>query len=90
MAGLVASVVGILAMSVLQRLDPQSALRYATVIAAVLLALLTAIIAFALGIGWRPWWAITSGMVAGVAIGYLTEIYTSGRPVAPARKPPSA
>ncbi len=82
MAGLVASVVGILSMSVLQRLDPQAALRYATVIAAVLLALLAAILVSVLGVGWRPWWAVIAGMVAGVVIGYLTEIYTSGAPVA--------
>ena len=82
MAGLVSSVVGILSMSVLQRLDPQAALRYATVIAAVLLALLTAILVSVLGVGWRPWWAVIAGMLAGVVIGYLTEIYTSGASVA--------
>ena len=82
MAGLVSSVVGILSMNVLQRLDPQAALRYATIIAAVLLALLAAILVAVLEVGWRPWWAVIAGMLAGVVIGYLTEIYTSGRPVA--------
>ncbi|HXH84084.1 MAG TPA: sodium-translocating pyrophosphatase [Candidatus Tectomicrobia bacterium] len=81
MAGLVSSVVGILAMNVLRRLDPQAALRYATIIAAALLAALTAVIVNGLGVGWGPFWAVVSGMVAGVAIGYLTEIYTSGKPV---------
>ena len=82
MAGLVSSVVGILSMNVLQRLDPQAALRYATIIAAVLLALLAAILVAVLEVGWRPWWAVIAGMLTGVVIGYLTEIYTSGRPVA--------
>jgi len=81
MAGLVASVVGILSMNVLQRLDPQAALRYATVIAAVLLAVFTAVLVNVFGVGWGPFWAVISGMVAGVAIGYVTEIYTSGKPV---------
>jgi K(+)-stimulated pyrophosphate-energized sodium pump len=81
MAGLVSSVVGILSMNVLQRLDPQAALRYATVIAAVLLALLAGMLVALLEVGWQPWWAVIAGMVAGVVIGYLTEIYTSGRPV---------
>jgi K(+)-stimulated pyrophosphate-energized sodium pump len=81
MAGLVSSALGILSMSVLQRLDPQAALRYATVVAAVLLAALAAGVVVTLGVGWRPWWAVIAGMVAGVVIGYLTEIYTSGRPV---------
>jgi K(+)-stimulated pyrophosphate-energized sodium pump len=81
MAGLVASAVGILSMHLLQRLDPQAALRYATIIAALLLAGLTAAVVHALGTGWGPFWAVIAGMVAGVAIGYLTEIYTSGKPV---------
>jgi K(+)-stimulated pyrophosphate-energized sodium pump len=81
MAGLVSSAAGILAMQVLQRLDPQAALRYATITAAVLLAALAGIAVSALDLGWRPWGAILSGMIAGVVIGYLTEIYTSGRPV---------
>jgi K(+)-stimulated pyrophosphate-energized sodium pump len=80
-AGLLSSVVGILAMNVLQRLDPQAALRYATIIAAGLLAVLAAVAVNVLGAGWAPLWAVISGMVAGVAIGYLTEIYTSGKPV---------
>jgi len=80
-AGLVASAAGILSMNVLQRLDPQAALRYATFIAAVLLAIFAAIIVNALGVGWAPFWAVVSGMLAGVAIGYLTEVYTSGAPV---------
>ncbi len=81
MAGLVSSAVGILSMNVLQQMDPQAALRYATIIAGGLLAILAAVIVNLLGVGWGPFWAVISGMVAGVAIGYLTEIYTSGKPV---------
>jgi K(+)-stimulated pyrophosphate-energized sodium pump len=81
MAGLVSSAVGILSMSWLQRLDPEAALRYATIIAALLLAGLAAAVVRMLGVGWLPFWAVVSGMVAGVAIGYLTEFYTSGRRV---------
>jgi K(+)-stimulated pyrophosphate-energized sodium pump len=78
MAGLVASAVGIASMSWLQRMDPQAALRYATIVAAVLLAALAAAVVVMLGAGWPPFWAVVAGMVAGVVIGYLTEIYTSG------------
>jgi K(+)-stimulated pyrophosphate-energized sodium pump len=81
MAGLVASAIGILSMNVLQRLDPQAALRYSTIIAAGLLTVLVAVIVTVMGVGWGPFWAVFSGLVAGVTIGYLTEIYTSGRPV---------
>ena len=78
MAGLVASAIGISSMSWLQRIDPQAALRYATVIAALLLAAFAAAIVQTLGVGWQPFWAVVAGMVAGVVIGYLTEVYTSG------------
>jgi K(+)-stimulated pyrophosphate-energized sodium pump len=81
MAGLVSSVVGILSMNVLQRLDPQAALRYSTFIAAGLLAVLVAILVNVLGLGWGPLWAVLSGMIAGGLIGYITEVYTSGKPV---------
>ena len=81
MAGLLASIVGILSMNVLQRMDPQAALRYSTIIAAVLLAVLAAVLVHWLGLGWDPFWAVISGMIAGVTIGYLTEVYTSGAPV---------
>jgi K(+)-stimulated pyrophosphate-energized sodium pump len=80
-AGLVSSVIGILSMSVLQRLDPQAALRYATFAAAVLLAVATAVIVNVLEVGWRPFFAVVAGMLAGALIGYLTERYTSGEPV---------
>ncbi len=81
MVGLVASVIGILSMRILQRLDPQAALRYATIIAAVLLAGLAAAVVSQFGVGWGPFWAVVAGMVAGIVIGFLTEIYTSGKPV---------
>jgi K(+)-stimulated pyrophosphate-energized sodium pump len=81
MAGLVSSAVGVVSMGWLQRLDPQAALRYATIIAAILLTVASAVIIQGFGLGWGPFWAMLSGLVAGIAIGYLTEIYTSGRPV---------
>src|SRR3712207_4119540 len=52
MAGLIASIVGIFSMSVLQRLAPQAALRYSTIIAAGLLAALAAVVVRVLGLGW--------------------------------------
>jgi K(+)-stimulated pyrophosphate-energized sodium pump len=81
MAGLVASAVGILSMGWLQKLDPQQALRSSTIIAAVLLTGLAAAVVWMFDVGWGPFGAVVSGLVAGVVIGYLTEIYTSGRPV---------
>jgi K(+)-stimulated pyrophosphate-energized sodium pump len=81
MAGLVASAIGILSMGWLQRFDPQAALRYATMIAAALLVGLAALVVRLMDVGWGPFAAVVSGLLAGVAIGYLTERYTSGQPV---------
>jgi K(+)-stimulated pyrophosphate-energized sodium pump len=81
MAGLVASAAGILSMGWLRRLDPQQALRSSTIIAALLLVVLSAAVVRMFDLGWGPFGAVVAGLVAGVAIGYLTEIYTSGRPV---------
>jgi K(+)-stimulated pyrophosphate-energized sodium pump len=81
MAGLASSVVGVLSMGFLQRMDPQAALRNATLIAAVILVVLSGVVVHALDVGWAPFLAVIAGLLAGAAIGYLTEIYTSGRRV---------
>ena len=81
MAGLVSSALGVISMGWLQRMDPQAALRYATIVAAVLLVAASAGVVQGFGVGWGPFWALLSGLVAGIAIGFLTEIYTSGKPV---------
>ena len=81
MAGLGASAIGVLSMSVLQRMDPQAALRNATLIAAAVLVVLTIIVAWWLSTGPRSVMAVVSGLVAGAVIGYLTELYTSGKRV---------
>jgi K(+)-stimulated pyrophosphate-energized sodium pump len=81
LVGLVASAVGIGAMSWLQRMNPQTALRSATLLAGGLLIVLSAAVVRLVGTGWGPFLAVISGLAAGAAIGYLTEIYTSGAPV---------
>ncbi|MFQ5898268.1 MAG: sodium-translocating pyrophosphatase [Candidatus Methylomirabilia bacterium] len=81
MTGLLASSLGILSMGWLQRLDPQTALRNATYIAGAVLLILAFFVIRAFGVGMGPFWAILSGLVAGVLIGVLTEFYTSGPPI---------
>jgi K(+)-stimulated pyrophosphate-energized sodium pump len=78
MAGLCSSAIGVLSMSVLQRMDPQAALRNATLIAGAVLIVLTAGVAWWLSTGSRSVMAVIAGLVAGAIIGYLTELYTSG------------
>jgi K(+)-stimulated pyrophosphate-energized sodium pump len=78
MAGLASSVVGVLSMGLLQRVDSQAALRNATLIAAGILILLSWIVVRMLEVGSAPFLAVVAGLLAGAAIGYLTEMYTSG------------
>jgi len=81
MAGLCASAIGVVSMSVLQRMDPQAALRNATLIAAAVLIVLTVGVAWWLRTGLSSVMAVVAGLVAGAVIGYLTEFYTSGKRV---------
>jgi K(+)-stimulated pyrophosphate-energized sodium pump len=81
MAGLVSSVIGVLCMGFLQRMDPQAALRNATLIASGVLVVLALVVVRSLGVGMGPFWAVVAGLVAGGVIGYLTELYTSGKKV---------
>ncbi|PYO38023.1 MAG: sodium-translocating pyrophosphatase [Candidatus Rokuibacteriota bacterium] len=81
MAGLCASAIGVVSMSVLQRMDPQAALRNATLIAAAVLIVLTVGVAWWLDTGPSSVMAVVAGLVAGAVIGYLTELYTSGKRV---------
>ncbi|MCB0403740.1 MAG: sodium-translocating pyrophosphatase [Bdellovibrionales bacterium] len=92
MIGLVASVLGIIAMKFLKGiLDPASALRYAPMISALILFAGSYIAVKGLGfqIGTEanalspmgPFWAILLGSVVGILIGMVTEYYTAGKPV---------
>ena len=81
MAGLVSSAAGVLSMGFLQRMDPQAALRNATLIAAGILIVLSWTVVRVMDVGPAPFWAVLSGLLAGSAIGYLTELYTSGKRV---------
>jgi K(+)-stimulated pyrophosphate-energized sodium pump len=81
MAGLCSSAAGVLSMGLLQRMDPQAALRNATLIAAAILIGLSWIVVRVMEVGLAPFWAVVSGLLAGAVIGYLTEMYTSGKRV---------
>jgi len=79
--GLIASLIGIASMNFLKRLSPQSALRNATYVSAVLFIIVayfatTGILGTA-----RPFWAILAGMIAGMLIGLESEYFTSGPPI---------
>src|SRR5262249_26473270 len=72
---------GVVSMGFFQRMDPQAGLRNVTLIAAAILIVLSWIVVRVMDVGSAPFWAVLSGLLAGAVIGYLTELYTSGRRV---------
>jgi K(+)-stimulated pyrophosphate-energized sodium pump len=79
--GLIASIMGIYSMRVLKDVGPSTALRYSTYIAAGVFIILALILVWALGIAHSVFWAVTSGCLVGLAIGRITDYYTSSTPV---------
>ena len=79
--GLVASLLGIFSMDVLKRLNPQSALRYATYVSGVLFLIFTFGLVRWLLPDLAMFWVVLSGLLAGVLIGLESEYFTSGPPI---------
>lgn len=80
-SGLLASVLGILSIKVLERLNPQIALRYATYISASVLLVAGYLLLDFLGLPQEIFWAVLAGVLGGISIGLITEYYTSGKPI---------
>jgi K(+)-stimulated pyrophosphate-energized sodium pump len=81
MLGLVASIIGVLSIKILEKLNPAAALRYATYVSAVLLLVGSFFLVKVSGAAMGAFWAVFSGCIAGIVIGLLTEYYTSGKPI---------
>ena len=79
--GIISSIAGVFFVKANERTDPQVALRMGMITTAVLLILG----AFALTNFWygniKIFWAVLSGLVAGLVVGFSAEYYTSGRVV---------
>ena len=78
--GLVASMVGIVSMSFLKRVQPQLALRLTTFLAGGLFIVGSYFLIDWLIGGWQLFGAVVAGLLAGIVIGLITEYYTSGPP----------
>ncbi len=85
--GLIASVLGILAMKAMKNADPAKALRYTPIVGLVALFIGSYFAVDAMGfdaekIGFSssmgPFWAMVIGSLSGLFIGLVTEYYTSG------------
>lgn len=92
MVGLLASLVGIALLRALERISPAAALRSVTFVAAGVFLVVSYFVVEALGITFAneagriyprygPWIAILAGTLIGVAIGLVSEYYTSAAPV---------
>ena len=79
--GLIASLLGILSMKILKSFDPAAALRYSTFLAAGLFLAGAWVLLGMMPVSGSIFWAIFWGTLAGIAIGLITEYYTSGKPV---------
>jgi K(+)-stimulated pyrophosphate-energized sodium pump len=97
MAGLVASVIGVVGMKAMERMDPAAALRNTTFLAGGIFWVLAYVITVSLGgiftpefaaERWEllnpaagPFWAMLFGSLVGMAIGLTTEYYTAAGPM---------
>ena len=79
--GTIASLIGILSIQVLKGMGPASALRYSAWLAALLFLADGYVTVGAVGVSQAVFWAVLAGTVAGVAIGFITEYYTSMGPI---------
>jgi len=88
--GLLASLIGVLAMKALERTNPASALRNTTFIAAGLFLVAAYFVIVRLDVfagspgGYGaagPFWALVSGTLVGIFVGLATEYYTASKPV---------
>jgi len=79
--GLIASFIGIGSMRMLKQFSPAAALRYSTFISAGVFLLGSLWIIRSYDVSNNVFWAVFWGTIAGIAIGLITEYYTSGAPV---------
>ena len=79
--GLFASLAGIAAMRVLKAFGPAAALRNATILAAALFLAAAYYLVWQSPVNTNVFLAVVAGVVGGIAIGLLTEYYTSSRPI---------
>jgi K(+)-stimulated pyrophosphate-energized sodium pump len=95
MIGLVASVIGVLSVRVLERMNPAAALRNTTFVGAILFWVGSWFVTVRLDVfanspqhfwSWidpaaGPFWAMLFGSLVGILIGIVTEYYTAARPM---------
>ncbi len=80
--GTAASLIGTLFINLIKNINPQAALRYATYVAGIIFIIAAYFLTgFILPGNIGVFWSILAGILAGVAIGFISEIFTSGKTV---------
>jgi len=79
--GAIASIIGIYFVRLFRNVNPQAALRYATYVALIMFVGGSFFLVQEVVGTIAPFWALLSGVLAGVAIGLLSEYFTSGPPI---------
>ena len=79
--GIIASMLGILSVRLFSKMNPQTVLRVVTYVAAIVLLVVTYLFIRQMAISNKVFWAVLSGSMAGIALGLLTEYYTSASPI---------
>jgi len=81
MAGIVASMLGILSVRLFSTMNPAATLRIVTYVGAAFMLVATYIMVGKLGVDVNVFWAVLVGNLAGIVLGLLTEYYTSAGPI---------
>jgi len=79
--GAIASMLGILSVHLLSRLNPAAVLRLVTYVGAVVMLVAAWVIIDKLGLDQKVFWAILVGNLAGIVLGLLVEYYTAAGPI---------
>ena len=79
--GLVASAVGIMSITILKRINPQTALRSSTYVSGILFIIGAFLVTKSLFPNLNHFWSVLAGLVGGSLIGIESEYFTSGSPI---------
>jgi len=79
--GIVASMIGVASVKIFSSMNPAATLRIVTYVGAVLMWVATYVLTIRLDVGISVFWAVFCGSLAGIALGLLTEYYTSAKPI---------
>lgn len=79
--GLFASAISVLTMKIFEKISPSAALNSVTYVASAILFICAFLVIRLMQLPMNLFWAMIIGNVIGIAIGLITQYYTSGKPI---------